>query len=150
DSPLITRSMRVTAAGGPFDPIQGDVELPRGVIITGRVFDKVTGKGVTSRLHFHALPGNPFANTASQEFSLVTVTDDDGRFRLVSIPGPGVLAAETVIRFQWGSPRNHLGSIYKPGKFNAEDRKRVRIIEEQKQLLFLIAGGVFGLDSYNV
>jgi hypothetical protein len=102
---------------------------------------------VTSRLHFHPLPGNQFASTASQELSLVTFTDDDGRFRLVSIPGPGVLAAATTTRYTWGKP--NLGNIYKPGKFDPDDRKRVKIIEEQGSPLFIIAGGVFGLDSYN-
>jgi Carboxypeptidase regulatory-like domain len=148
DTVLMGRSRRVTAAGGPSDPIRADVELSRGAIITGRILDRSTRKGVLSRIHFHALPGNQFANSASQELSLVTMTDDEGRFRLVSIPGPGVVAAATTTRYIWGRP--NLGNIYKPGKFDAEDRKRVRIIEEPKgSLLFLIAGGVFGLNSYN-
>src|SRR5207245_1078576 len=95
---LMRRSVRATVGDDTLDPIQANVELPRGVVVTGRVFDVVTGKGVLSRVHFHALPGNQFANQASEELSLLTMTDDDGRFRLVSIPGPGVLAAETVLR----------------------------------------------------
>src|SRR5439155_13155672 len=124
DTPLIGRSVRITDPGGPFEPIQANVELPPGVIVTGRVFDQTTGKGVTSRVHFHALPGNQFANQASNELSLVTMTDDDGRFRLVSIPGPGVLAAETQLRPTVNKTRvgSYLGSIYKPGKFDAEAR----------------------------
>jgi hypothetical protein len=149
--PLIGRSLRVTSVDDTRDPVRADMELSRGVVVKGWVYDQATGKGVLSRVHFFPLPGNNFANQASQESSLVTITDDEGRFRLVTIPGPGVLAAETVIR---RTGRNaavgpYLGSIFKPGKFGAEDRKRVKIIEEQKELLFIIAGGGFGLDSYN-
>src|SRR5262249_26699534 len=115
-TPLMGRSLRVTAADDTLDPIQANVELPRGVVLTGRVFDLVTGKGVLSRVHFHPLPGNPFANQASQELSLITATDDDGRFRLVSIPGAGVLAAQTMMRPTANNLRagSYLGSIYKP------------------------------------
>lgn len=119
NTPLMGRSVRITVADGSLNPMQADVELPRGVIFTGRVFDRVTGKGVLTRLHFYALPGNPFANQASQELSLVTATDDEGRFRFVTIPGPGVLAGETMIRWTGRNAgvRPYLESIYKPGKF---------------------------------
>jgi RNA polymerase sigma factor (sigma-70 family) len=153
DAPLIGRSALIRDGDGLLDPVPGDVELQRGVVITGRVFDQVTGKGVLTRLHFHALPGNNFANTASEGFTLVTMTDDDGRFRLVSIPGSGVLAGETVIRRTGNNAQvsAYLGSIYKPGKFGADDRKRVKIIEAAKDSpVFVIAGGIFGLDAYNV
>src|SRR5207253_6085321 len=36
DAHLIGRSVRVTAADDSFDPIQVNVQLPRGVIVTGR------------------------------------------------------------------------------------------------------------------
>src|SRR5207245_1578070 len=141
NTPLIGRSVRVTVADDTLNPIQANVELPRGVVLTGRVFDLVTGKGVLSRVHFHALPGNQFANQASEELSLLTMTDDNGHFRLVSIPGPGVLAAETTLRWTPARADSYLGSIYKPGKFDAVDRKRVKIIEAAKDHpVFIIAG----------
>jgi hypothetical protein len=55
----------------------------------------------------------------------------------VIIPGPGVLAAETVTRRNGrnAAVSSYLGSISKPGQLDAEGRKRVQSVEEQKDFL---------------
>src|SRR5262249_38288657 len=41
-------------------PLTADVVLARGITVTGRLFDKATGKGVPGGLRFAPLPGNPY------------------------------------------------------------------------------------------
>jgi hypothetical protein len=126
---LIGRSASVAEGPARLEPLRADVELLRGVVVTGRVLDKVTGKGVESTVAFHPLPANPFAKKAPRDLAMYTQTDPQGRFRLVSLPGPGVLTA-TVI----GQRPTRKGvrlypypiNVYKPAEFDAEDRKRAQ------------------------
>jgi RNA polymerase sigma factor (sigma-70 family) len=128
--PLIGRSVNLPDASNSLDPIHADVELPRGVIVTGRVSDKATGKGVESAVSFIALPGNPlYTNNALGNLYLGASTDPDGRFRLVTIPGPGVLQAQVSgTRETSNGVRLHPYPInrYKAAEFDAAFRKRVK------------------------
>jgi hypothetical protein len=144
DAPLIGRWVRVNDTPG-LDAIKVDVELTRGVIVTGRVYDKVTGKGVESGVHFSPLPGNKIAAKSPEGESYYASSDAEGRFRLVAIPGPGVLLAgvngtrETV-----NGVRVHPYPIntYKIAEFSAEDSKRVKLSTKLEGFhSFLSAGG---------
>jgi RNA polymerase sigma factor (sigma-70 family) len=129
DTLLIGRTVRVAEGLARLEPLRADVELPRGVIVTGRVLDKATGKGVESLITFIPLPANPFAKKAPRDLVLNTATDREGRFRLVTLPGPGVLLAGVI-----GKRPTKKGvrlypypiNVYKPAEFDAEDRKRVQ------------------------
>jgi hypothetical protein len=61
---LIGRGQRVKASAAPAgQPMRVDVGLVRGIVVTGRVFDKATGKGVLSVVHFSPLPENKTPKT---------------------------------------------------------------------------------------
>jgi RNA polymerase sigma factor (sigma-70 family) len=145
---LIGRYQRVKAPDGASGkPARVDIELLRGVIVTGRVYDKATGKGVRDcSVHFSPLPENKTPQI--EGLTLYSSADKDGRFRLVSIPGPGVLLA--------GVPGNLLKidgvpiDIYKRAEFDAADRRRVQMVERKGPYReFRVASGIETLDISN-
>jgi RNA polymerase sigma factor (sigma-70 family) len=83
-----------------FTAIRADFDLPRGVIVTGRITDKKTGKPVRGHLFYRPLssnewlkkhPGYNSPGIAPWYRDAQTWTDGEGRFRLTALPGPGVL-----------------------------------------------------------
>jgi hypothetical protein len=85
-------------------PITFDAGLVRGVVITGRITDKVTGRPIKDAgISYNPLAGNSFFNKASgnnsDSFSgNACNTYADGRYRLVVLPGPGLITAQVGIR----------------------------------------------------
>jgi protocatechuate 3,4-dioxygenase beta subunit len=75
-----------------------DLALKRGVWIEGRVTDKATGQPVRAQVEYFALDDNPhLRDCPGFEGTLVTAdvpstTKEDGTFRVVGLPGPGVVA----------------------------------------------------------
>jgi RNA polymerase sigma factor (sigma-70 family) len=145
--PLVTRSVNIPSAADQ-QPIRADVELTRGVVVTGRVYDKATGKCVPECLvHFVPLPDNKAANTNNKAgLAFLGVSDADGRYRLVAIPGPGVVLVQvphTLLEID-GVP---IGT-YKPAEFDAADRPRITMTDQVKPLrTFVTASGLEVLDS---
>jgi hypothetical protein len=87
------------APDAPAAVMTVDVKMAKGVVVTGRVTDKQTGKGVTAGIRVTALPGNKFFGTkpgydAIRYDGTMKGTDADGRFRIVTIPGPAVVTAQ--------------------------------------------------------
>jgi RNA polymerase sigma factor (sigma-70 family) len=82
------------ADAGGLTPLRMDVRLSKGAVVTGRVVDKQTGKGVKGGVSCVPLADNKFF-ASRPEFSgrmqCSAATDDDGRFRLVTFPGSGML-----------------------------------------------------------
>jgi RNA polymerase sigma factor (sigma-70 family) len=138
DRPLVARWVQVRATG--TEPTRVDVEMPRGVVVTGRVYDKATGKGVPSSVSFVPLPENKVPKTDG--LALNATADDAGRFRLVTVPGPGVLLAQvpgTLLKID-GVPIYP----YKTAEFDAVDRPKVKMSDRlQGYHSFLAAGGGF-------
>jgi RNA polymerase sigma factor (sigma-70 family) len=141
NAPLIGRWVKVKVPGAAQPrPARIDVELPRGILITGRVYDKATGKGVRDcSVHFSPLPENQSKKT--EGLALHTSTEENGRFQLVTIPGPGVLLAQAGWTFKIdGVPI----TPYKPAEFDAADRPRVKLSDQLKPYrTFVTAGGAF-------
>lgn len=102
----------ITAGGKPYfiatksdiadtpgrEPLVVDFELERGIEITGRVFDKATGKPLRALISYHARADNPYAKNASalnrkgpalEDIRMATYGDDP--FTLIGLPGPGYL-----------------------------------------------------------
>jgi RNA polymerase sigma factor (sigma-70 family) len=82
-----------------FTPIRLDVELTKGVVVTGRVVDKQTGKGVQAGVRFAPLPDNKFFGSRPgfdnyRSDRTMEGTGKDGRFRLVTIPGKALVTAQ--------------------------------------------------------
>ena len=82
-----------------FDPIMSGFSLPRGVVLTGRVTDAVTGAGVASRVFYRPLEKNdhlfggygPPDYPAPWHWGRDTKTDMEGRYKITVAAGVGVV-----------------------------------------------------------
>ena len=91
-----------------FEPVRVDVELHRGIWITGRVTDQATGQPVpTAELFYLPFQSNGFAR-ALPEFPPESTdrvdayphryrTAGDGTYRLVGLPGPAIVGVLDVL-----------------------------------------------------
>ena len=103
DQPYFMREVSVPDAPG-VGPVSVDVELHRGLWITGKVTDKETGEPVKeARLHYFPFLGNKFVQ-ALPEFDrhgnvngtqMRYTTADDGSFKLVGMPGRAIVGVDT-------------------------------------------------------
>src|SRR5262249_55499965 len=78
-----------------YGAITIDVAMKKGVVITGRVVDRLSGKWVPGFAMASVLSGNRFAKDypefQSSAWFRTASTGDDGTFRIVTIPGPVIL-----------------------------------------------------------
>jgi RNA polymerase sigma factor (sigma-70 family) len=74
-----------------YSPVNVDVRIKKGVIVTGKIIDRATGKAVPGFAQFTVLFNNPFAKDYAGVTSQREVTAEDGTFRVVVIPGPVLL-----------------------------------------------------------
>ena len=100
-------------AGGPYlnamlefrsetpalQPLPFDFELRRGVVVRGRITDKVTGEPVPGSVSYYAMSDNPhvddFAGFRHYGDPSIGKSDAEGRFEVVALPGRGFIAART-------------------------------------------------------
>jgi len=85
-----------TVRDGPgLEPVTVDVELKRGVWITGKVTDESTGKPVPSWIHYGVFGDNPNLPDAPGLIfdHNMTTGPEDGTFRFVGLPGRGAVTA---------------------------------------------------------
>jgi RNA polymerase sigma factor (sigma-70 family) len=119
------------AAG--VQPLLADFTVARGVLVTGQVLDRSTGKGVRGGIRFVPLPGNRFVEqpgfSSYQVDRTMRQVGQDGRFKLVLPPGAGVLMVQA-----WGTIEKANGhqplNPYKLAQFDAKDRERVQVVNE--------------------
>ncbi len=112
DEPYVM-SLASVPQGVGLDPITVDFQLKRGVWVHGKVTDKETGKPVPSVIHCGVFDDNPYRKEAhGLHFEhLMWNHAGDGTFRLATLPGRGVLAAQAVrphylsYRFKVGADR---------------------------------------------
>jgi RNA polymerase sigma factor (sigma-70 family) len=92
-----------------LDPVTADAELARGVVVTGRVTDKETGRPVPGRVRYAPLQGNKTHKRLAgldvhadgelrPDRGLTYPLDPEGRFRFVAPPGLGVILAQAETR----------------------------------------------------
>jgi RNA polymerase sigma factor (sigma-70 family) len=78
-----------------YQPVTLDVRVARGVVVSGRVLDRSTGKPVPGFAMAAVLSGNSFVKDYPEFDASAWVgteqTGDDGTFRVVTIPGPVLL-----------------------------------------------------------
>ncbi len=93
--PYLRARVTVEEAHGT-GPLLLDINMKRGVWVTGRVIDKTTGKPARGQVEYFVYNDNP----QLRAFPIVRwsrlgphFTFKDGTFGLVAFPGPGVLAA---------------------------------------------------------
>jgi protocatechuate 3,4-dioxygenase beta subunit len=139
-SPLLSREIDVPDSPG-LQPMSAEVTLARGIILTGRVIDERTGRGVQSEVWFAPLPGNKwFAKPGYDSYRRAQSgpgTDPEGNIRALAIPGPGVLVARgfgELLDGQYVRP-------YLPATFTEEDRKHVHLASDGDEQYFVTAGG---------
>jgi RNA polymerase sigma factor (sigma-70 family) len=97
-SAYLRRSAGATAAPGT-GPTRVDIELAKGIVVSGRVIDRQTGEGVQSGVRFAPLAENKFFGKPGfdgyRHDRTMTGTDHDGRFRVVTIPGKSLMMVQT-------------------------------------------------------
>ncbi|HQU42303.1 MAG TPA: hypothetical protein PK867_05800 [Pirellulales bacterium] len=122
---LLPRTVYPAAAAGQT-AIDLDLELKQGIVVEGRVVDQATGRGLKGGVRFTPLPGNDFVKQPGFDGPLHSGvpenTDDEGRFRLIIIPGPGVLLGHAYREARVGG---HKINPYRQATFSEEDRNRV-------------------------
>jgi hypothetical protein len=76
-----------------FSPLDVQIPIKKGVIVTGKIIDKATGKSVLGFAQSEVLVDNPFVKDYRQFYSRSqrNTTAADGTFRVVTIPGPVLL-----------------------------------------------------------
>ncbi len=78
-----------------YQPVTADIRVKKGVIVTGKMIDQTTGKTISGLVRINALKDNPFVNKypafESAGWNSVQLTDANGVFRIVAIPGPMLL-----------------------------------------------------------
>jgi RNA polymerase sigma factor (sigma-70 family) len=99
DQPYMGASLRLGDSAG-LDPLEVDFELNRGVRVEGRVVSKLTGKPLPrARVEYFALAGNlNLANVGPNGaflFARQVLSADDGSYRLIALPGPGIVAVQS-------------------------------------------------------
>jgi RNA polymerase sigma factor (sigma-70 family) len=97
DQPYLSINALVPDSPG-LDPVTVDFELKRGIWIEGKLTDKATGKPVpdgyvayyamAGNAHVRDYPGFDGTNAPTRGVR----TKQDGSFRLVGLPGPGLIA----------------------------------------------------------
>jgi beta-lactamase regulating signal transducer with metallopeptidase domain/protocatechuate 3,4-dioxygenase beta subunit len=94
--PYLASALEIPDSPG-LDDVRFDIALKRGIVIEGRVTDKVTGKPLKAYVEYDAYRDNPDLLEAPG-FSDAQVwgqykTEQDGSFQVVGLPGHGLLSA---------------------------------------------------------
>ena len=141
---LVVKAPAVSGVGA----IRADVEMRRGGVVTGRLYNKATGKGIPGKVHFVPLPENKSdgLDFYKKRNDLGAEAGADGRFRLVAIAGPGVLMARI------SDTLRKIDSVqidpYKQAEFDAADHPRIKMNDpSDPHRGFLTVSGVQYLDG---
>ncbi len=125
DQPYLKRQVDVPASPG-FEAIKFDIPLHRGLWITGRATNKVTGKPVAARLYYLPFRDNSFARQLPEFRSRSvdgedrpTWTWEDGTFRIVGLPGRAIVGGWTASaeHYRAGVGASEIQGINKNGWF---------------------------------
>jgi protocatechuate 3,4-dioxygenase beta subunit len=96
-SPYLMWGARIKDTEG-LTPIVHQIEMTKGVVVTGRLIDRQTGKAVKGGVRFAPLPDNKYfgTNPAYNSYSTQRYSHqvEGGKFRVVTIPGTSVLMAQ--------------------------------------------------------
>ena len=126
DQPYFIRDVKVPK-WRESGPRTIDVELHRGIWITGKATDKVTGKPVDAELYYLPFLTNPFAKKLPKAndreldgYQERYRTRPDGSFRLVGLPGCAIVGGRTPYesRYRAGVGASEIGGMDKDGRFD--------------------------------
>jgi hypothetical protein len=120
DLPYLAATERVPDTPG-LEPVTVDFTLQRGIWVKGRVTDKATGKTVASGVEYFALSDNPHLKDVRFDHTIGNWrgTKDDGTFRAVALPGPGIITVRsTYDRYRMGIGADRIKGHRIEGNFN--------------------------------
>ena len=98
EQPYVRRALEIAESHG-LEPVNLDIGLKRGVLIEGRVTDKQTGEPLQADVMYNAFEDNPHLAAAPgyeeivPDYVLRDRTGTDGTYRIVGLPGHGVISA---------------------------------------------------------
>src|SRR5262249_15664682 len=98
DLPYIPDSQKVENTTG-LEPVTVDFALRRGIWVKGRVTEKTTGKPLSGGVVYHCFNNNPHSAFARNLAGCRT--REDGSFRVVALPGPGLIAVQVAHNFRY-------------------------------------------------
>jgi hypothetical protein len=93
--PYTNASLKVSAETPGLEPITFDIAMKRGVLVRGRVTDKVTGRPIHGQAIYYAFADNPHARAYSgfsEGLEPYAPFDEEGRYEVVVLPGRGIIA----------------------------------------------------------
>ncbi len=141
-------SHEVTVATTQEDTLKTvDVELKRGsvtggTLLSGRVIDPLTGKGVPAFIRFVPLAGNEFVNQPRykemERADRMVRANAAGEFRVPVMPGPGAVVAQVNGTIVIGG---RMFSPFRQGFMSPEDKEKLKIAEGGLGKTMLVAGG---------
>jgi RNA polymerase sigma factor (sigma-70 family) len=106
-SGVLGRPVTVPDSRG-YEPVRADVPVSRvtqTTVLTGRLTDAATGKGVRGEVHVGILADNAFARAHPElEYIDSVSTAEDGTYRIVTIPGAVLLMGSGSERYRPAAP----------------------------------------------
>jgi RNA polymerase sigma factor (sigma-70 family) len=93
--PYLRATLKVPADSPGLEPVAFDFALKRGVVVRGRVTDKVTGRPIRGYANYYAFGDNPSVQDYPgfrSSYEQYAHFDDAGRYELVALPGRGIVA----------------------------------------------------------
>jgi protocatechuate 3,4-dioxygenase beta subunit len=131
DQPYFMREIVVPEMAG-IEPVTVDVELHRGLWITGRVIDKDTGKPVPANVnywpfltntHTSGLPEFGPARRMAGDASRYR-TRPDGSFRIPGLPGRGLVGAVALAgHYRQGAGASEIRDVDREGRFRTYENQ---------------------------
>jgi Sigma-70, region 4 len=93
--PYTNASLKVSAETPGLEPITFDIAMKRGIVVRGRVTDKLTGRPIHGQAIYYAFADNPHARAYSgfsEGQESYAPFDEKGRYEVVVLPGRGIIA----------------------------------------------------------
>jgi beta-lactamase regulating signal transducer with metallopeptidase domain len=124
EQPYFMRQLEVPDPSG-IEPVTVDIQLHRGLWITGRVTDKETGKPVRARVNYWPFLTNTHAGGLPefgpgrnmQGDDARYPTRPDGTFRVPGLPGRGLVGAEAMVdHYRQGAGASEIHDVDREGR----------------------------------
>ncbi len=143
--PYFTASPTLADAPG-LASLVADIEMVRGIPLSGRVTDKETGKPIKG-VHVEYYPLYPNPNAFDGPRDSAAYTGCDGSFAVVVAPGPGLLA----MRAEYVPEARYMSALLTPKEMKAFYKTWAAPDGNTEDFLQVSAGGhwVQGLDQKN-
>ena len=137
--PYFAGLVQIPTGPGRRGLVRADVELERGVAVSGRVADAATGRPVGGYVYYMPLTSNPNVNGFKGSLPPHATLDGNGRYTLPALPGRGVVYVRA---------RRGLETPYRPARPNPEGDGRL-VSSPDDPLLLDTALKRVDLDGYN-